>query len=37
MLQDEKIELLQHDVTQAQAQQELITKENQKFCNVGVK
>jgi hypothetical protein len=33
MLQDEKIELLQHNVTQAQAQQELIKKENAKFCN----
>jgi hypothetical protein len=36
MLQDEKIQLLEHNVTQAQAQQELIKKENQKFCNVTV-
>ena len=34
MLQDEKIQLLEHNVTQAYAQQELVNKENKAFCNV---
>jgi hypothetical protein len=34
MLQDEKIQLLEHNVTQAHAQQELVNKENKAFCNV---
>ena len=34
ILQDEKIQLLEHDVTQTYAQQELVNKENKAFCNV---
>lgn len=32
-----KIEGLEHNITQAHGQQELMKTENQKFCNAGVK